>query len=217
MKMQKLINLIIAVIISSLSLSVSAAYAITIDFTDDAWEDGDGLHSYTIGDVTVTATPRYARLWHDSTDGMGIRYSYEDDEIEGREMLKVSFASNINLDTIGLSDLFYESRSGHWYNEIGYYSLNDGVSWTQFIAPDSNLPSPATNGELSIAIGGIKTDSIWLKAHVNNTYTNYFYRQDHEFALQRLDISQVPEPSTLILLGSGLAGVALLGKKRLIK
>ena len=214
MKMPKLTKCFIAGIAIYLSLSVTAADAITIDFTDDAWEAGDGLTSYTIGDVTVTATPNNATLWHDNIDGMGIRLSYEADEIESQEILKVSFASNITLDTIGVSDLFYENRSGHWYNEVGFYSLNNGGSWIQFIAPNSNLPSPTTNGELDIAIGGIDTDSIWFKSR-GYVFVNG-YRQDHEFSLQRIEISQVPEPSTLLLLGSGLIGIAIMGKKRLL-
>jgi len=222
MKIPKLTKFFIAMLAIYLSLSVTAAAdAITIDFTDDAWEAVDWpvlRTSYTIGDVTVTATTATTgnpKLWHDSIDGIGIRLSYEADEIESQEILQVSFASSINLNTIRVSDLFYESRSGHWYNEIGYYSLNNGGSWTSFTAPNANLPSPTTNGEFSIAIGGIDTNSIWLKApgyvNVNG------YRQDHEFSLQRLEISQVPEPSTLLLLGSGLIGLAMFGKKRLPK
>src|SRR3990172_10262010 len=109
MKMLKLTKFFIAILAICLSFSVTAADAITIDFRDNAWESGDGLASYTIGDVTVTATPGSAKLWHDEIDGMGIRYSYEADEIEKEEVLHVSFSSNINLDTIRVSDLFYES------------------------------------------------------------------------------------------------------------
>ena len=218
MKMPKLTKYFIAMLAIYLSLSVTAADAITIDFTNNAWEAADGFASYTIGDITVEADPGSANLWHDDKDGMGIRYNYEDDEIEKDERLKVSFASQIKLDAINVSDLFRESRSGNWYNEIGYYSLNNGGSWIQFTAPNANLPDPATNGEFSIAIGGIDTNSIWFKAP-GYVYTNG-YRQDHEFALQSLEIShsQVPEPSTLLLLGSGLIGMAaMMGKKRLFR
>lgn len=216
MKMTKLTKFFMAMLAITLSLSVTSAYAITIDFTNNAWEAGDGLTSYTIGDVTVTATPDNATLWHDDIDGIGIRLSYEADEIENQEVLYVSFSSSVSLDTIRVSDLFRESRSGQWYNEIGSYSLYNGVSWTSWIsftAPDENLPSPTTNGEFDIAIGGIDTKSLRLMAP-GYVYVNG-YRQDHEFSLQRLEISQVPEPSTLLLLGSGLIGIAILGKKRL--
>ena len=223
MKMLKLTEFFIAMLAIYLSLSVTAADAITIDFRDDAWDSANWQASYTIGypiigDITVKATPDTATLWHDDVDGMGIRYSYEDDEIEKWEVLYVSFASNINLDTIRVSDLFYESRSGYWYNEIGYYSLNNGTSWTPFTAPNTNLPSTSTNGEngeFDIAVGGIETNSLRLKAR-GYVYDNG-YRQDHEFSLQSLEISQVPEPSTLLLLGSALIGVAMFGKKRLFR
>lgn len=200
---------ILAIVLLVATFSASSVSALTIDFRDNVWETGDGSASFTYGDVTLTAWPysEGATLWHDSIDGIGVRHSYEADEIESNEILQVSFASDVTLETIYLSDFFYEYRSGSWYNEIGYYSLDDGNSWILFTAPDSNLPSPSTNGEMSIAVG-VEVSSVWFRA------PGIIGTEDHDFALQMLDITAVPEPSTLLLLGTGLAGLLAFNRKR---
>ena len=196
---------ILAIVLLVATFSVSSVSALTIDFTDDVWEAGDGSASFTYGDVTLTADPQGAVLWHDSIDGIGIRYSYEADEIESDEILQVSFASDVTLETIYLADIFYESRSDSWYNETGYYSLDDGNNWTLITAPNSNLPSG--NGEMSIAVGEL-VSSVWFRA------PGIIGTEDHDYALQMLEITAVPEPSTLLLLGTGLIGLFAFNRKK---
>jgi len=181
----------------------SSAFAITIDFRDNVWEGAGGLGSFTYGDVTLSANPQDAVLWQDGIDGIGIINGYENDEIEGSEVLQVSFASEVYLEAIYLADFFYECRWwGGCYSEIGYYSLN-GADWTQMTA----LNPSNSNGEASFVVGEIAS-SLWLRA------PGRIGGEDHEFALQMLDITPVPEPATLLLLGAGMLGLLAFRRQR---
>ena len=193
-KLMKIENLFLIMAAGIFVLANAAqSQALTIDFRDNAWEASEGFQDFTLGDVTLRAHPAQATLWHDSIDGIGIIFDYENDEIEEDEILEVSFASLIQLDSIGIADFFYECRWGGCYSETGYYSL-DGTTWNLFTAPN---PSNS-NGEMSIAVGQV-VSSVWFMAPGN------IGTQDHEFALQNLVVTQlVPEPGTLILLASGI-------------
>ena len=197
----------IFVLVLIMGFTCGRAFALTIDFRDTVWSSANFQSAFTWDNVTLTASPSGATLWQDTTDGIGIRYSYENDEIEDVERLIVSFLSPVRLYTIGISDLFYESRSGQWYNETGAYSIDHGSTWSYFTAPDTNLPSPTTNGEVTISTSGVVVTDLWFKAP---GYVNAgSYTQDHEFSLQTLDVSPVPETSTLVLFMVGLIVIAV--------
>src|SRR6185312_1764153 len=60
----------------------------------------------------------------DSEDGLGVRNSYENDEIESVESLTVSFSETVLISDVFLTDLFIEDPLlGRPYAEVGYYTV----------------------------------------------------------------------------------------------
>ena len=87
--------LIGAIFVAPVSI-VNASY---VDFTSMDWHEGSSApyETYITNnidgiDVTATAGPTGASLYHDTTDGLGVRYNYETDEIEESEVLTIPAA-----------------------------------------------------------------------------------------------------------------------------
>ena len=200
----------------------NSASAFTIDVTDGiAWSGANGLPTYTYNysDLGVTVSsfefvdPNYVpggTLTWNTGDGIGINNEYEYDEIELSERLIVTFSEPVYLSSIHLTDLFNE----HGYLEEGGYRLKTGPrSWdatpTGFIADSSQFLN-TTNGDKTInfsnpLVYGIGFGSIERAC------------QNHEFSLASIEVNPVPEPATIVLLGSGLVGLAGFGRKRFKK
>lgn len=222
----KKIRIIFLVILGALIFSGSSAFALFIDFTDSSKYSGvNGQGKVTLNDpygvgldiVLKAKSPDEAYLTYNSGDGIGIHENgsggWEDDEIEWDELFVVKFKNNGNLanyflDEIYITDLFYE----HGYLEQGRYRLlMDGVwdPWTTFTADAGQLLG-STNGMLSILIGesvqGIKFGGV-----KNDNYGEY------EYSVAGVKVNPVPEPATMLLLGSGLIAFAGFGRKRILK
>jgi hypothetical protein len=214
--MKKIWPIVIAIL-----LLASSAPAAVIYFTDQGpppapdFSPALGLASFSIdiGDVELTFTPgppdsvNPPSLWWDNVDGFGVQYSYEQDEIEGSEFLKLSFSTPFVLDTIYIADLFNE----HGYTEYGWYQLNGGPLQTFFADPGQNLGAPGDNGETALNIGGITVNEILFTAPGLINVAGQL--QNHEYALQGIAGSPVPVPPAVLLLGSGILGLAAVRRR----
>jgi len=208
-----------AVVVVGSALAPTDARALLIDFRALPFETSANFDtSYTVnvagvGNVTLTAAPTGATLYWDATDGFGVRYSYETDEIEGPERLTVTFADPVRVNSLYLTDLFHENG----YLETGSYSLNGGA-YQNFLADVSAVPN-TTNGEKTLTVAGsplVSTITFRAPGLINCLYGTTGC-ENHEYSVAGLDVSsyaKVPEPGTVILLGTGLLGLAFLGWRR---
>ena len=162
------------------------------------------------GTITIEAfsLPNFdlKNLWWDNTDGFGISSSagYEKDEIELMEAMRISFSSPVHVSHFDLTDLFIEGPPQSPYAEIGVW-YSPGLGFNLF----SQYDPLVSNGEFQLDIGH-DIDEIWFSAPAK-----FIEGQNHEFSIAGVEVTSVPEPSTLILLGCGLIAFAGLGRNRL--
>jgi hypothetical protein len=203
---------ILSLAVSLVLLLAGTAGASTYDFRDAATFGGAlNQPSFSTGidgnTITVTATPAGAQIWWDSTDGFGVRYLFEGDEIQGVERLKISFASPVQLSSVLITDLFNENGN----LERGSYQLNGSGNWVEFTALASQ--TSGTNGELTVPIdSSVLVNSIMFKA----PGLVLFPLQSHEFSVAAIVTDPpitTPIPAAVWLLGSGLVGLAALRRR----
>jgi PEP-CTERM motif-containing protein len=182
--------------------------------------------------VTFTSVPSSATFTYNNgggtnVDGLGVNYGIfgQADEIETTERVRITFSAPVVISSIFVTDLFRESLGGHWYNEMGWYSVDGATPPAMFLAPDGNLPYPATNGELTVPIGMPVHESFVLSAPGFRWVG--FHLENHEYSLGSItyaavvqppppppDPEPVPEPDTLLLFGASALAFAAAARSR---
>ena len=191
-------------------LLAGTAVATTVDFRDATFSGGLNQPSFSANvdgyTITATAMPTGARLWWDNTDGLGVQYRYENDEIESVERLRIGFSTPVHLSSVLVTDLFNEG-----YLERGSYQLNGTGNWIDFSALPSQTPSNS-NGELTLQLDpSLLINSITFRSPGQILFPN----QRHEFSVAAIEAIATPIPAAFWLLSTGLIG--LVGIRRRFK
>jgi len=184
-----------------------AAFASYIDFREES-VFGDALGKTCFAttvdglDLIFKPYPSGATLWWDDQDGFGVQFDYEQDEIEGDELLKLRFSMEVYVEEIHITDLFNE-----WgYQEFGAYRLDNEPLWNPFFAAEDQLIGQ-TNGELTLLVGEwAQLITFWAPGKIGF--------QNHDFAVAGVDVDPIPIPGSVFLLGSGLLVLLRFSRKR---
>ena len=215
--------LILCVFLCSTASAIPLVGDLDIDFRTAAWAGANGEGSFgPIDGVTANTYTLFAgaaELYQDSKDGLGIRGG-EQDEIDRLEFLWIDlnhhgvglpYGPGLEVTGVWITDLFDGPDGGH-IGEQGLLLLWVGDSFVDFTF--SGNDSDQANGEQYVDFGGTYLAHTAIFAALN--IADGINPADNEFSVAGFT-QPVPEPATMLLLGSGLIGLAGFGRKKFSK
>ena len=211
-----------------------AAQAATVDFTDSTvWSDASSTQVVDLGSYLTTVSiagvggapvftpydgpnPVTGMLGGSglyvasnpelANDGAGITPG---DEISNPdERLVVNFSRPIRVTGFHILDLFRAADETLEDREAAQIYVDDELV-ARFEFPGNEAFSSGGSGYFFSSVGPFTASRISFGAAFGNDLV-----ADPDFALAGIDVAPVPLPAGLLLLGSGLAGFALFGRRK---
>ena len=191
----------VALLASSASVS---ATTLEVDFR--TWTGADNQSSFTVGNVTATASGGAGTLYQDGTDGLGVRGG-ETDEVDRLEQLLIDWDGILNVTGVYITDLFPSPDGPLGIGEVGSVTLglaNGGTQQVVFWGGNSTGP----NGEQYVGFGnGILATDMTFAA-----FPRINWDLNNEFSVAGFNATAVPSPTPLALIG--IASLALVVVRR---
>ncbi len=180
--------------------------------TNDAMKDlGVGMWDLLGGTAKVTGyinDTQVGNLTHRGTRGLGI-LSGEDDEVNNPESIIITFDQPQYLSYLEIRSLFNEPHLGGIEEGDVFGYLNGSETFTQHLIGIENIQAPGTDGSREFTYETpYVIDTLKFTVLPGETYTDF-----SEFAVTKLGIAPIPEPTSLVLMSIAL-GIAALRRKK---